>query len=360
MRGFLKLFCTLLGGFALLLGSCETRSHSPQETGNPLQKKEYSTALAFARGMTVSCPTYGPIWGSPHMESALRELSGLGVEWAALHPYAHISKNGAVSFRGHRDSPYLARAMAHLNRSGLKVFWKPHLSYWGSFAWRGDISFDDEEDWKRFFETYARFILDQADFAEKNGIPIFSVGVELDQMLHRPEWRNLIAKVRKHYRGKITYAANWDKFSQVPFWEELDLIGVQAYFPLSDVPLRNAESIWQAWEKPLAELKKLSHQFNRPILVTEIGYSRSPQAVQAPWIPGKSKNANDIEVRRLLLDVAARRLEQSKEIIGLFWWKWIPGDDSSHRDFSMKDFEARSVLKARWGKTPEKIGNPSP
>jgi hypothetical protein len=41
-------------------------------------------------------------------------------------------------------------------------------------------------------------------------------------------------EIRKIYTGKLTYAANWDDFDKVPFWKELDYIGIDAYFPLSD------------------------------------------------------------------------------------------------------------------------------
>jgi hypothetical protein len=49
----------------------------------------------------------------------------------------------------------------------------------------------------------------------------------------RPEyWSQLIKKIKKIYSGN--YAANWDDFDKVPFWNELDYIGIDAYFPLSD------------------------------------------------------------------------------------------------------------------------------
>jgi hypothetical protein len=37
--------------------------------------------------------------------------------------------------------------------------------------------------------------------------------------MNRPKyWQELILEIRKVYKGKLTYAANWDEFKRVPFW----------------------------------------------------------------------------------------------------------------------------------------------
>ncbi len=45
-------------------------------------------------------------------------------------------------------------------------------------------------------------------------------------------WRRLISEVRERYTGRLTYAANFDQYELVTFWDDLDVIGVNAYFPL--------------------------------------------------------------------------------------------------------------------------------
>ena len=115
------------------------------------------------------------------------------------------------------------RAAGFARREGIKLFWKPHLAYWGSFAWRGDITFgDDEAAWRRFFDDYRKFIVDQARFAERWRIPLFPIGLEYEKD-HPPasssprrgadanEWRRIIAEIRRVYSGKITYAAKLER-----------------------------------------------------------------------------------------------------------------------------------------------------
>jgi hypothetical protein len=65
----------------------------------------------------------------------------------------------------------------------------------------------------------------------------------------RPEyWSQLIKKIKKIY-FKLTYAANWDDFDKVPFWNELDYIGIDAYFPLSNATTPSVLELNDAWQQ---------------------------------------------------------------------------------------------------------------
>jgi hypothetical protein len=46
--------------------------------------------------------------------------------------------------------------------------------------------------------------------------------------------------------------------------------------------------------------------------------------------------------------VALERLVAEPALEGIFWWKWIPGDNRFDRDFSMRDPEAREALASHW------------
>jgi len=309
------------------------------------------TDEAFMRGMIVSCPRAGQIWGSPSMVDALDQLGELGVDWIAIHPYARVSRDGAVGSRPASEVAYLERAVEIARTAGMRLFWKPHLAYWGSFEWRGEIEFGtDEAAWQRFFDSYQRFIVDQARFAQKNGVEIFAVGVEYEQTTHREEdWRRIISAVREVYDGSVTYAANWDSLDRVPFWDALDWIGVHAYFPLSLDQDPSRENLWQGWNEPLRQLSSLSSKYrDKPIFFAEIGYSRSHSAAREPWSPGLEDNPQALLLRQRLIEVALERIEEQPFVRGMFWWKWIPGPDPWDRDFSMKDPEARHALGRYW------------
>jgi hypothetical protein len=286
------------------------------------------------------------------MVEALDQLDDLGIEWIAIHPYARVQRDGAVSSHPATEVAYLERAVAIVRAAGMQIFWKPHLAYWGSFEWRGDIDFGaDEAAWQRFFDSYQSFIVDQARFAQKSGVEIFAVGVEYEKTTHRElEWRRIISAVREVYHGKVTYAANWDSLNRVPFWDAVDWIGVHAYFPLSLEEDPSPEALWQGWDEPLRQLSTLSSTHgDKPVFFAEIGYSRSQHAAREPWSPRLEDSPQALRLRHRLIEVALERFEKQPFVRGMFWWKWIPGPDRWDRDFSMKDPEARDALSAYWG-----------
>ncbi len=316
----------------------------------PLSAGDTAVPFAFMRGMVVSCPRAGEIWGSPAMADALAELETLGVDWIAIHPYAWIGRSGEVRWRSIERSGYLARANDMVRGADLGLFWKPHLGYWGSFAWRGAIDFENEESWNLFFSGYRQFILDQARFAERVGAEIFAVGVELELTTHRPEWPELIAEVRDVYSGRLTYAANWDRLDRVPFWDDLDLIGVHAYFPLSHSTSPSRDELEEGWTRALRRLSDVSAAHgDMPVFFAEIGYNRAPNAAAEPWEYRVDDSPAARELRRRLIELAIERMEREPLINGMFWWKWIPGPVGHDRDFSMKDEEARAALRGTWG-----------
>ena len=303
------------------------------------------------RGVIVSCPTWGPVWGSPAIAESLREIRARGAGWAAIHPYAWVATDGGVRFRPAAELGFLTRAVEHAETAGLQLFWKPHLGYWGSFAWRGAIEFgDDETAWRRFFDGYRAFIVDQARFAERAGVPLFAVGVETERTTHREaEWRRIVREVRAVYRGRILYAANWDSLEKVPFWDAVDLIGVHGYFPLADGDEPDIEQIRRGWDGPLARLRALSAATGKPVLFAEIGYNRSTEAARTPWAHEVRDTPAARALRERLISAAIDRLEAEPFVAGMFWWKWIPGDSRRDPDFSMKNPEARAALARAWG-----------
>ena len=347
-------FATGLLGLALVLLALAPAAPPTPRTSGRISGDRPFPASGFLRGMTVSCPRYGPIWASPAMTESLRELAGLGVEWVAIHPYAGVRRGGHVRATPAAETGYLDGAVEIAREEGMRLFWKPHLAYWGSFDWRGDIEFgDDEPSWRRFFDGYRSFIVDQARFAETVGIRLFAVGTELEGTTHRErEWREIVAAVRAVYSGHLTYAANWDRLDRVPFWDAVDWIGVQAYFPLSDRTDPDRAALEAGWVRHLRELEELSRRHGKKVLFTEIGYDRSETAASEPWKRGASPSPEARELRRRLMDVALARLPREPWLAGMFWWKWMPGHssiwDRGDRNFSMRAVEAREALSRHW------------
>ncbi len=146
----------------------------------------------------------------------------------------------------------------------LKVMLKPQI--WkrhGSYT--GHHSYNNDDDWLDFESSYRQFILDFAKLAEHHQLPLFCIGTEWDYFVkERPQfWTKLIQEIKKVYSGKLTYAANWDEYKRVPFWEDLDYIGVDAYFPLSEEKNPSKEQLIQAWEAHKNHLFQVQKRFKK-------------------------------------------------------------------------------------------------
>ena len=312
-----------------------------------------STAGTFLKGVTVSCYRSGPgEWDSPAMEHTLDELGTLGVDAVAIHPYARLSSDGTIRYRSGPVTPATLKPLGWAHDRGMATLLKPHLAYWGSgFAWRGAITFGDDASWARFFAGYRHFIVEQAKLAAQTEATWFAVGTELAGTLgHETEWRALIAQVREIYPGKLTYAANWDEVDKVPFWDALDAVGVQAYYPLSDQPDPSEAMLRAGWTKRLKELDAIAERYGKPVMLTELGYAVSEAAVERPWedaVVGDHQRGAALKLRAMR--VALAEIADRPNILGVFLWKWFPGDREHGDEFVLQYPAMKAVIKEAWG-----------
>lgn len=175
-----------------------------------------------------------------------------------------------------------------VREAGFKVFLKPHL--WilnpSNGTWRSDIFPTNEDNWEIWQETYRNFILRYAEVAELGAAEMFCIGIEFTELaIKKPEyWIALIKDVRSIYSGKITYAANWyQEYEKVTFWDQLDYIGIQAYFPLSNQDNPSEKEINEGWKHHKKDLRATSEKYGRKILFTEMGYRSTYDGASKPW-----------------------------------------------------------------------------
>lgn len=315
------------------------------------------------RGMTVSCQTWGREWADPAMERTIDDLQTLGVNGIAFHPYAQIAADGHIRWREMDRPAHIMAPQAWAKERGMSVMIVPHLAYWGSpFSWRGDIRFDSEAQWDVFFADYERWITSIARMAEEGGAPLFCVGLEYTHaQKYVQKWRKIIASVRRVYRGRITYGANWNEIEKVPFWDELDHVGVLAYFPLSDAPRPSAHELdagWRRWEK---KLSRLSGRTGKSILYVELGYDQRDEAAKKPWAFEGPSGPHARQIQTRCLKAAMESCDRSPWLAGIFLWKWFPDiADREEETFDLRAAETRAVIQEAWQPTSAKISTSLP
>jgi hypothetical protein len=272
------------------------------------------------------------------------------------------------------DPPdWLTRPIREAHALGLKILIVPHLAHWGSrFAWRGEIGFDDAQQWERFWRDYGDWIVLLAGVSrEADG---FCIGSELDRTLeHADRWRALIERVRTATGAALTYASNWTDFERVSFWDALDVIGIQAYFPLldGDDPHLGAlageaasadslaaldaaaleRALQRGWQTVLARLRPYALAHHRPIVFTELGYNRAWSAPVTPWtyaVDGPEAERMQVACMRSALSAIATE----PWVLGAFLWKWFPQPREVGRNFQLATPAMREVISEAWKQPP--------
>jgi sugar phosphate isomerase/epimerase len=347
--------CGPLPVSALLLAAAALPA--PVALAAPLPAPSYESV----RGIVLSTHTGGQEWGSDGIVPALRAMKELGAGWVAIHPYAGIGGDGTVwwdEIDAAAPPSWLTRPIAEAHALGLKILITPHLAYWGSpFHYRGEITFQTPEQWQRFWEGYRAWIAALASACR--GADGFCVGSELDRMIDQPQqWRALIAQVRAVTPAALTYASNWTDYERVGFWDALDVIGIQAYFPLleeagaggsvermTDAQLQDA--LAHGWQQVLARLRPFAIAHDRPIVFTELGYNQSFAAPLRPW----EYHADGAPAERIQLACMRTALEAiagEPWVLGAFLWKWFPEPHPVGRNFQLATPAMKQVIAHVW------------
>ncbi len=236
-----------------------------------------------------------------------------------------------------------------LQKNGIEIMLKPQIWIWKG-AFTGTLKMNSEAHWKQLEASYDDFILTYARLAEESKVPILCIGTELEQFVtNRPDyWKGLIKRIRGVYNGKLTYAANWDEYTRTTFWEDLDFIGIDAYFPLSDEKTPSVEQLkegWQPWKEKIATLSKSKE---KPVLFTEFGYRSMDFTAKKPWLVDRNDESVNLEAQ----------VNAKKAIFSEFWtedwfaggyvWKWFINHEKSGGDkdnrFTPQNKPAQQVI----------------
>ena len=152
------------------------------------------------------------------------------------------------------------------------------------------------------------------------------------------------------YDGKLTYASNWDNFENITWWDELDYIGVDAYFPLSEGDHPSIAQIKEGWSPIKQQLKFFSEKWGKPILFTEFGFQSVDGAVGKHWEVTKTSEHFNVQLQADAYEATFRTLAQESWWAGGFFWKWHFMMRSSERyrmEWTPQDKPAEQVI-ARW------------
>lgn len=311
------------------------------------------------------------LYSDPNADRALTNLRDMGVAWVSIvvtqyQDTIHSKTIGPTE--GTPTDADVRHAIRAAHARGLKVMLKPHVDLWNDpDHWRGEIGPGfSAADWGQWFASYRTFITHYAALAHDEGVEQFSVGVELKTTEgHEAEWRAVIAAARGEFDGALTYAGDWTSATGIGWWDALDLIGVDAYYPLAANGNNNptAAQIASAWTPVLNDLSALSAaEDNKPIIFTEIGYRSQDGAAQHPW-EWQSGGAVDLAEQALLYRVAFEQVYNRPWFAGFYWWSWdaVPYQGGPcDNGYTVYDKPAEDVVREWYGAEPRDTSAPPP
>jgi hypothetical protein len=236
----------------------------------------------------------------------------------------------------------LAAAITYAHRLGLRVVLRLHVDCEDG-EWRAYLNPADKTTW---FDEYGIVLNHYADLARSHGVEGMVIGTEmvsLTRPAYTPQWKAMIAQVRRRFHGFLTYSAQWGsappesptdpfrEFEQIGFWRDLDFLGISAYFELA--PDGNSAPSLEKLEARWEELRRLriapfQARYGMPLLFTEVGYASTNQAARHPWA-GAGPGAVDLALQATLYRALFQSWADVSWFRGAYFWFWATDADGS-------------------------------
>lgn len=283
-------------------------------------------------------------------------VKNIGANWVSIVPYSLMKSGRRPELLFDEDwfnnGDRLQGVKEHVRVSksnGLKVLVKPQIWVADDF-YTGKISMKWNKKWREFESQYSAYILAFAKVAEEEGADMFCIGTEMRKFVcERPEfWSRLLADVRLIFSGELIYAANWDDYNLVPFWKELDYIGVDAYFPISQNKNATIQELKEGWKPIVAKMDSIGKLHDRKVILTEYGYRSIEGCTIEPWDYDKTGDCNE-QAQTDAFEALYQVIWNHEQFIGGFLWKWhsdhaIAGG-SENTMFTVQNKQAEKTVK---------------
>jgi hypothetical protein len=301
------------------------------------------------KGMTLNAWS-AEAYSSLDFDQSITNLANIKANWVTFTVFWFMANKNDVEMHPRPDlytasDSSLVHAIQKAHELNIKVALKPMVDIVDG-SWRGEIQ---PSSWTLWFQNYRNFINYYAVFATTNDVELFEVGTELrSAQSYESQWRQVISEVRTRFSRNITYAANWDSysiFSRLPsyavrFWDALDYVGVDAYFPLTNSYSPTVQQLISAWSYSTAsgwwgtgknwtnEMYLTYAQFGKQIIFTEIGYYSQDGTNTQPWTGFSPSHQIDLQEQADCYQAALEYFKSKAWFNGWFWWDWQTDPDA--------------------------------
>ena len=169
--------------------------------------------------------------------------------------------------------------------------------------------------------------------------------------------------MRRVYHGLLTYSANWDDVDDTVILGDLDVIGINAFYPLADEAGASAEKLREGGERVRGKVHALAERWQQAGPLHRDRLHDAPRSGRAPL--GVARRDDPREGRRGgagggLPRRSSGPLLEEPDFAGFFVWRvYADPDDVSQEapwGFSPRGKQAELVVRdafaARWASDP--------
>ncbi len=288
----------------------------------------------------------------------LERIRDAGATCVSLQAIYRMDSGHACEIRRHPTSSpaeaALRRTFREARAAGLRILFFPTINIRDEADnarwWRGNI---EPSDWDLWWRNYTEFNVHLARIAQEEGVEWYSLGTEMASTHRFPDrWRGLAAEVRRVFKGKLTYSVNFDSHDSFTFGDCLDVIGMNTYDPIARRdPRPTPGQVRAAWWWIVNKARTLQARFNRPVMITEVGYPSRAGAHAGPW-DFRSGQPLDLGLQDELLEGAFGVLRNWSDGAAVFYYLYgenldrRPVGGTGDRSYAVWDKPAEAILRA--------------
>jgi hypothetical protein len=305
---------------------------------------------AFQRGMTYF-PLKQPLSEVPGQKENLERMLADGVEWVALVAVWYQKSRTATLIgpdpKKTASDESVREVIRFLHSKGAKVMLKPYVDSHDN-VWRANFQPKSVDLW---FNSYRGFVNHYAEMAAEEDVEMYCVGVEYSwcDKKYREQWLDVIDAARSRYKGPLTYAAHWRAYQKVCFWDAVEYVGVDAYFPLSKEDDVGLSAMVKAWKEPLDDMESWRYRArltDKEIIFTEVGYRSLPLC----WKKGIDTDTDEVdtEAQEMCYKALFMAAPGRPWLRGIYIWSWdhwsINAGGPDNNNWTPKNKPAEKVL----------------
>lgn len=272
---------------------------------------------------------YGPSWQSSLQD--IKTQTGAGwIEFSLLFSQASSSSTTVLATESTPLVTSFATGIRQAHAKGFRVFVVPLMTVNEPGGWAGGIKFSNEQDEQKWFDSYWNTFQPYVQAAAQEGADQLAIATEcswLQQNAPASLWNQLIDRIRSVFTGTLTYDMNWYPLDPpIPSWysnQNISMIGVSSYIPLITAANRVDPSampdLWR--DKVKSILDNLSTKIGKPVLISEIGYRNTSDALYDTWVQDSTLPVDNDE-QSGAYSATLTNAVPDQHIAGIFCWGW--------------------------------------